>query len=152
MNPLPPVQVHGGPLTGDSSLSSNNDEEENRSVNSARFSNYSQSDPYMANPEDLYMTNLANESLQEQYRQEHHGIPTPTPRHSNRTRTHSNSEAVANATNTRTDLNTNGNSNSLAKELTIRVTTRPFMSWSPQVIHADGTSHTMTIDLSLIHI
>ena len=41
----------------------------------------------------------------------------------------------------------NGNTNSLAKELTILVTTRPIMSWSPQVIHADGTSHTMTIDL-----
>ena len=40
-----------------------------------------------------------------------------------------------------------GELNTTAKELTIRVTTRPIMSWSPQVEHADGTSHTMTIDL-----
>ena len=141
MNPLPLVQVQAGPPAGDSSLSSQNDDDENRSVNSARFSNHSQSDPYMPNPESLYMTNIANE----QYHQEQHGISTPTPRHSNRARTHSNSEAVSNATMTRTapmgDLNTT------AKELTIRVTTRPIMSWSPQVEHADGTSHTMTIDL-----
>ena len=142
MNPLPLVQVQSGPPAGDSSLSSQNDDEENRSDNSARFSNHSQSDPHvMPKPENLYMTNIAND----QYQQEQHGVSTPTPRHSNRARTHSNSEAVANATMTTTapigDLNTT------AKELTIRVTTRPILSWSPQVEHADGTSHTMTIDL-----
>jgi len=142
MNPLPPVQVHTGPPAGDSSLSSQNDEEENRSVNSAKFSNYS-------HPEDLYMTNIANDPNKMQYQQEQLG--TPTPRHSNRIRTLSNSEAAANASRTTSaataHLNTNGNHNALAKELTIRITARPIMSWSPQVIHADGSSHTMTIDL-----
>lgn len=142
MNPLPLVQVQSGPPAGDSSLSSQNDDEENRSANSARFSNHSQSDPYvMPKPENLYMTNIANE----QYQQEQGGISTPTPRHSNRARTHSNSEAVANATMTTTAQI--GDLNATAKELTIRVTTRPIMSWSPKVEHADGSSHTMTIDL-----
>ncbi len=135
MNSLSLVQVQTGPPAGDSSLSSQNDDEENRSVNS-------QSGPYTApKPENLYMTNIANE----QYQQEQLGISTPTPRHSNRVRTHSNSEAIANATTTRTAPM--GDLNATAKELTIRVTTRPIMSWSPQVEHADGTSHTMTIDL-----
>jgi len=151
MNPLPPVQVHTGPPAGDSSLSSQNDEEENRSVNSAKFSNYSQSDIYAPNPEELYMTNITNEPIKVQYQHEQAGTATPTPRHSNRIRTHPNSEAVGNTSRTtnapNADLNVNGIHNFLAKELTIRITARPIMSWSPQVIHADGTSHTMTIDL-----
>ncbi len=145
MNPLPPVQVHTGPPAGDSSLSSQNDEEENRSVNSAKFSNYSQSDIYSPNLEDLYTINTTNESIKVQYQQEQIGNATPTPRHSNRIRTLPNSEAVASAPNA--DLSRNDNRNFIAKELTIRISTLPIMSWSPQVIHADGRSHTMTIDL-----
>eukprot|EP00536_Pseudo-nitzschia_multiseries_P004751 jgi/Psemu1/302807/fgenesh1_kg.82_\ len=68
---------------------------------------------------------------------------TPTPRHSNRSRAVLNSEAVANAELLAAPATDNNNCN----ELLIRITTRPIMSWSPQVIHADGTSHTMTIDL-----
>jgi len=142
MDPLPPVHVHTGPLTGDSSLSTQNDEEENRSVNSAKFSHFSQSEHSFLNTDDYYATTSANMS-------------TPTPRHSNRSRTLSNSEVVANATRTTTAAIANPNDcssinncdNSETNQLTIRITTRPIMSWSPQVIHADGSSHTMTIDL-----
>lgn len=158
MNPLqPPVHVQTGPPAGDSSLSTQNDEEENRSVNSANLSHYSQNEHTLPNPEDLYVTTVANTADQLQYhqQQQQQGKSSPTPRHSNRTRPLSNTEAVATATRTadaaiidsNANINTNHNSNSMSKELTIRITTRPIMSWSPQVIHADGSSHTMTIDL-----
>jgi len=153
MNPLPPVHVHTGPPAGDSSLSSHNDEEENISVNSAaNLSHYSQSDhSRLNNPEDLYATTIAITApqSQSQYPQQHQhqqqGLSAPTPRHSNRTRTLSNSNSTTPAI--ADSNNVDDNSDPLANQLTIRITTRPIMSWSPQVIHADGSSHTMSIDL-----
>jgi hypothetical protein len=150
MNPLPPVHVQIGSPAGDSSLSTQNDEEENRSVNSANFSHYSQGDHSLPKPEELYASTIAITASQLEY-QHPQGKSTPTPRHSNRTRTLSNSEVVANATReTRASIDSNiggNNSNAAAKELTIRITTRPINAWSPKVIHADGSSHTLTIDL-----
>jgi hypothetical protein len=155
MNPLPPVNVHTGPPAGDSSLSSHNDEEENRSVDSAaNLSHYSQSDhSRLDNPEDLYATTIAITApefhFQSQYPQQHQheqqGLSAPTPRYSNRTRTLSNSNSTTPAI--ADSNNVHDNSGPLANQLTIRITTRPIMSWSPQVIHADGSSHTMSIDL-----
>jgi hypothetical protein len=150
MNPLPPVHVQIGSPAGDSSLSTQNDEEENRSVNSANFSHYSQGDHSLPKPEELYASTIAITASQLEYKHPQ-GKSTPTPRHSNRTRTLSNSEVVANATReTRASIDSNiggNNSNAAAKELTIRITTRPINAWSPKVIHADGSSHTLTIDL-----
>jgi hypothetical protein len=147
MNPLPPVHVHTGPPAGDSSLSSHNDEEENRSVNSAaNLSHYSQSDHSLPNPEDFYSTTIAITASQSQYQQhQQQGLSTPTPRYSNRTRTLSNSNSTTAAI--ADSNNIDNDSGPLTNQLLIRITTRPIMSWSPQVIHADGSSHTMSIDL-----
>mmetsp|Transcript_52532 Transcript_52532/g.107761 ORF Transcript_52532/g.107761 Transcript_52532/m.107761 type:complete len:422 (-) Transcript_52532:93-1358(-) len=154
MNPLPPAHViHTDPSAGDSSLSTQNDEEENRSVNSASFSHYSHTDHSLPNPNDYFEAETASKPTpqklqfheQQQQQQQQSSTPsTPTPRHSNRSRNFSNSEAVTNAT--RTGIAAMDDPAS-ANQLIIRITTRPIMSWSPQVIHADGSSHTMTIDL-----
>ena len=154
------MHVQTGLPAGDSSLSTQNDDEENRSVNSANYSHYSQSEHStpMPNPEDYFATTNANSISQLQsvsqlqYQQE---ISTPTPRHSNRSIILANPEAVATARTSTTaalaDSNNGAihstNGNPMSNQLTIKITTRPIMSWSPQVIHADGSSHTMTIDL-----
>jgi hypothetical protein len=145
MNPLPPVHVQTGdpPTAGDSSLSTHNDEEESGSINSAE--NFLHCDHSLPTPENLF-----SPVPQNQY---HRDASNPTPRYSNRARTTSNSDAVVNATRgtapTPTDNNIINNSltNVNDKVLIIRITTRPINSWSPQVVHADGTSRTMTIDL-----
>jgi len=145
MNPLPPLHVQTGLSVGDSSLSTNNEEDENRSVNSAtNFSHYSHGDHSLPNVEDHFASTSGSITAQQHlYTTTITTTITPTPRHSNRSRAVSNSEAVANAELLAAPVTNNENKN----ELLIRITTRPIMSWSPQVVHADGTSHTMTIDL-----
>mmetsp|Transcript_14412 Transcript_14412/g.33521 ORF Transcript_14412/g.33521 Transcript_14412/m.33521 type:complete len:429 (-) Transcript_14412:164-1450(-) len=168
MNLLPPVHVQTGPPAGDSSLSTQNDDEENRSVNSANYSHYSQSEHSLPNPEDYLAATNTNTSANENLNsnsisqlQSFSQLPcqqetsTPTPRHSNRSRTLPNPESSATARGSTiatighsNNGETNGDSEDpMPNRLTIRITTRPIMSWSPQVIHADGSSHTMTIDL-----
>ncbi|VEU34202.1 unnamed protein product [Pseudo-nitzschia multistriata] len=139
MNPLPPLHVQTDTSVGDSSLSTNNDEDENRSVNSGTgFSRYSQGDRSLANPVEFFSAISGTSNIQ--YPQCTPTSTNPTPRFSNRTRILSNSEAVANVE------HLDGVA-AVGNELFLKITTRPIMSWSPKVVHANGSSHTMTIDL-----
>lgn len=171
MNPLPPLHVQTGNLAGDSgSLSTYNDEDEDEDENehqsvgpALNFSQHSHGDHSLPNPEDHFGFAAASGIYNATPQLQHHqyitanatatsNTTTATPRHSNRTQALSNSVVVANAERLSTvanqnNTNNNNNSDTTNNQLLIRITTRPIMSWSPQVVHADGTSHTMTIDL-----
>ena len=156
MNPLPPV--HTGPIStfpqqqrppvqdfvvvpsmfaaGDSSLSNNDEEEGNENEHHS-----------LPNPEDHFAATNATANATAASTTTTHHQHQHQPQHSNRTRTVPNSEALANDNTNHITTTVVGVDGLTLNHLTIRITTRPIMSWSPQLIHADGSSHTMTIDL-----